>query len=96
MYERDIDVLMQEELIFNDAVCDVFARALGIQSRLHVTQCALSVVDLTGETDLLARFTDEGDNRGVLLIENKIDDYGQFRERPRSRRSNQLGAKTAN
>ena len=73
LYERDIDVLMQEELIFNEAVCEVFSRALGLKSHFHVTQCALSVVDQTGETDLLARFTDEGDNRGVILIENKID-----------------------
>ena len=73
LYERDIDVLMQEELIFNQAVCDVFSRALGLQSYFHVTQCALSVVDQTGETDLLARFTDDADNRGVILIENKID-----------------------
>jgi hypothetical protein len=73
LYERDIDVLMQEELIFNQAVCDVFSRALGLQSHFYVTQCALSVVDQTGETDLLVRFTDEGDNRGVILIENKID-----------------------
>jgi hypothetical protein len=73
LYERDIDVLMQEELIFNQAVCDVFSRALGLQSHFHVTQCALSVADQTGETDLLARFTDEGNNRGVILIESKID-----------------------
>jgi hypothetical protein len=64
---------MQEELIFNQTVCDVFSRALGLQSHFQVTQCALSVVDQTGETDLLARFTDEGNNRGVILIENKID-----------------------
>lgn len=73
VYERDIDALMQEELIFNQTVCDVFSRALGLQSHFQVTQCALSVVDQTGETDLLARFTDEGNNRGVILIKNKID-----------------------
>jgi hypothetical protein len=72
LYERDIDVLVQEELIFNPAVCDLFSHALGLDSQLNVTQCALSVVDQTGETDLLARFTD-GDRQGVLLIENKID-----------------------
>jgi hypothetical protein len=72
LYERDIDVLIQEELIFNQAVCEIFSRALGMKSQMHVTQCALSVVDQSGETDLLARFTD-GEKQGVLLIENKID-----------------------
>jgi PD-(D/E)XK nuclease superfamily len=72
LYERDIDVLLQEELIFNQSVCEIFSRALGLQSPLQVTQCALSVVDQTGETDLLARFAN-GEKQGVLLIENKID-----------------------
>jgi hypothetical protein len=72
LYERDIDVLLQEELVFNEAVCAIFSDALGFKSSLRVSQCSLSVVDGTGETDLMARFT-VGDQRGVLLIENKID-----------------------
>jgi hypothetical protein len=72
LYERDIDVLLQEELIFNEAVCSIFSGALGFKSTLRVSQCSLSVVDGTGETDLLARFTVD-DKSGVLLIENKID-----------------------
>ena len=72
LYERDIDVLLQEELIFNEAVCDVFSSALGFEARLQVSECSLSVVDGTGETDLLARFLVDGKS-GVLLIENKID-----------------------
>jgi len=72
LYERDIDVLLQEELIFNEAVCEVFQCALGLKAPLRVSECSLSVVDGTGETDLLARFlTDE--TTGILLIENKID-----------------------
>jgi hypothetical protein len=72
LYERDIDVLLQEELIFNEAVCDIFSSALGLNAPLRVTECSLSVVDGTGETDLLARFLVDGKS-GVLLIENKID-----------------------
>ena len=72
LYERDIDVLLQEELIFNEAVRSIFSGALGFKSPLRVSQCSLSVVDGTGETDLLARFTVD-DKSGVLLIENKID-----------------------
>lgn len=72
LYERDIDVLLQEELIFNEAVCGIFSSALGFNAPLQVSQCSLSVVDGTGETDLLARYTVD-DKSGVLLIENKID-----------------------
>jgi hypothetical protein len=72
LYERDIDVLLQEELIFNEAVCDIFSSALGLNAPLRVSECSLSVVDGTGETDLLARFLVDGKS-GVLLIENKID-----------------------
>jgi hypothetical protein len=72
LYERDIDVLLQEELIFNEAVCNIFSSALGLTAPLRVSPCTLSVVDGTGETDLLVRFLVNGAS-GVLLIENKID-----------------------
>jgi len=65
-------VLLQEELIFSQAVCDIFSSALGLNAPLRISECSLSVVDETGETDLLARFL-LGDVNGVLLIENKID-----------------------
>jgi hypothetical protein len=72
LYERDIDVLLHEELIFNESVCNVFSKALGFKTSFQVSECSLSVVDSTGETDLLARFVVDG-RSGVLLIENKID-----------------------
>jgi hypothetical protein len=72
LYERDIDVLLQEELLFSEAVCAVFSCALGFRSPLRVSQCSLSYVDKTGETDLLAHY-DVDDVSGILLIENKID-----------------------
>lgn len=45
LYERDIDVLLQEELIFNEAVCNVFSSALGVNAPLRISECSLSVVD---------------------------------------------------
>jgi len=92
LYERDIDVLLQEELIFNAGVCDLFSNALGLKSRLQVSQCSLSVVDQTGETDLVARFI-AGDASGVLLIENKIDAVFQPNQPQRYKaRANEMAA----
>ncbi|WP_441228226.1 hypothetical protein AB7813_14740 [Tardiphaga sp. 20_F10_N6_6] len=79
LYERDIDVLLQEELLFNDRVCDLFSRAIGVSSTISINECLLSVIDETGETDLLARFSVDGAS-GVLLIENKIDAVFQPRQ----------------
>ena len=45
LYERDIDVLLQEELVFNDKVCEVISQALRLVGKLSVHQCRLS--DLT-------------------------------------------------
>jgi hypothetical protein len=56
LYERDIDVLLQEELIFNTAVALTFSKALGLRNPLKVRECRLSVVDQTGETDVFAIF----------------------------------------
>ena len=39
---------------------------------VDISQCRLSVVDSTGETDLYAYFS-AGGREGLLLIENKID-----------------------
>jgi hypothetical protein len=72
LYERDIDVLLQEELLFNEAVRDIFSNALGFKTPFRVNRCSLSVVDGTGETDLLAHFSTEHQS-GALFIENKID-----------------------
>jgi hypothetical protein len=72
LYERDIDVLVQEELIFNRALRGIFAKALSLNGELEIVQCELSVVDVTGETDLIADFS-SGAGRGKILVENKID-----------------------
>lgn len=73
LYERDIDVLLQEELVFNDHVRSLFARRLEIDGPLAIRKCNLSVYDpTTGETDVLATFA-ASQRSGILLIENKID-----------------------
>jgi hypothetical protein len=72
IYERDIDVLLQEELIFNPSLCGFLAQKLNILEPMSIDRCDLSVVDATGETDLLVFFSSGGLD-GRLLIENKID-----------------------
>jgi hypothetical protein len=83
LYERDIDVLLQEELIFNRSVRLLLSRALGVEE-MTVDSCQLSVTDATGETDIFAKFTASG-KRGVLLIENKINAAFQPRQPERYR-----------
>ena len=46
--------------------------AIGLEQPIQVLECRLSVVDQTGETDVFALFEIDG-QKGVLLIENKID-----------------------
>jgi len=84
LYERDIDVLLQEELIFNDAVNAIFRDALKLDGSFRIQKCRLSVVDETGETDLFAVFS-FGNRSGALLIENKIDAAFQPRQPQRYR-----------
>jgi hypothetical protein len=84
IYERDIDVVVQEELLFSEAVRALVAKALGLAGPLHVERCQLSVVDETGETDVLATIS-LGDRHGVILIENKIDAAFQPRQPERYR-----------
>lgn len=92
LYERDIDVLLQEELIFNEVVCRLFSDALALSQPMQVHQCRLSVVDQSGETDLYAMFS-SGDKEGIILIENKIDASFQPRQPERYReRANALSA----
>jgi len=79
LHERDIDVLLQEELIFNEHLRQLFAQSLGMKTGLQVQRCRLSVIDSTGETDLFAEFA-SGPHKCALLIENKIDAEFQPRQ----------------
>lgn len=72
LYERDVDVLVQEELLFNREVFRLFIEALGLNEETQVSGCRLSVVDERGETDILVSI-EFGSKRGLLQIENKID-----------------------
>ncbi len=97
LYERDIDVLVQEELLFNQHVASLFGSRLGLPTPIQITRCALSVSDASGETDIEARFSAEG-CYGALLIENKIDAAFQPRQPERYREraaalSEKLGVK---
>jgi hypothetical protein len=84
LYERDIDVLLQEELLFNDNVRSLFTSALGLDGSAVVHHCELSVVDISGETDILASLVTVGEEIAIL-IENKIDAIFQPRQPERYR-----------
>jgi len=77
LYERDIDVLLQEEVLFNDALRGLLCTAAGLP-KLLPKRCALSVSHETGETDILAVFASSSGDV-ALLIEDKID--AEFQER---------------
>ncbi|TGT35903.1 MULTISPECIES: PD-(D/E)XK nuclease family protein [unclassified Mesorhizobium] len=88
LYERDIDVLLQEELLFNSGVQNLFTRALDLHGLVRFVDCRLSVFDESGETDVLAAIEING-QKGVLLIENKIDACFQPRQAERYRERTQ-------
>jgi len=85
LYERDIDVLLQEELLFNSHVCALFGTALRLAAPPVVIECRLSVADSTGETDVFAIVQTQDGHRGAMLIENKIDAVFQPRQPERYR-----------
>jgi hypothetical protein len=72
LYERDIDFIVREELLFNEHVRTLFRYKLELPDAITVESCLLSVSDNTGETDIEVRFAC-GELRGMMLIENKID-----------------------
>ncbi|MBA8907488.1 PD-(D/E)XK nuclease family protein [Aminobacter ciceronei] len=88
LYERDIDVLLQEELLFNSGVQNLFTRALDLYGFVRFVDCRLSVFDQSGETDVLTAIEMDG-QKGVLLIENKIDASFQPRQAERYRERTQ-------
>lgn len=94
LYERDIDVLLQEELLFNENVRNLFAEKIGLGGSLRIVRCDLSVYDAnTGETDVLASYSTRT-SKGVVLIENKIDAAFQPQQPERYRiRADSLKAK---
>lgn len=91
--ERDIDLLLVEELTVNPEFGDwfssrvfgraVFKEALGTWH--SVTDAAL------GESDLLFLFRNEDDGRVAVLIENKIDAVAQPQQAARYRQRGEKG-----
>lgn len=69
--ERDIDLLLMEELHVDHAFATWFASLAGLSSEAIFDGAWHSLSDQDGETDLLLRVR-VGDERVALLIENKI------------------------
>lgn len=84
LYERDIDVLLREEFLFGRPVQSLFLDALKLPRSAQFLSSRLSVVDETGETDILLDLQ-LGEERVTLLIENKIDAAFQLRQPERYR-----------
>lgn len=84
LYERDVDVLLAEEFVFNRQLIRFLAESLKIHSPADVRHCRLSVEDAMGETDLLIEL-EIGPETGMILIENKIDANFQIRQAERYR-----------
>ena len=73
-YERDVDLLLAEELAVNAAFSDWLRRKTcfsGDDGRL--TDVFVSKADNLGESDLVAIFTREDGSAYAILIEDKID-----------------------
>ncbi len=72
--ERDIDVLLAEELRVNPEFARWFADCSGLPKSVDTpASCVrISVVSENGETDVEAQFTTPSGNRIALLVENKI------------------------
>lgn len=84
LYERDIDVLLPEELLFGRPVQSLILDALKLPHSAQFVSGRLSVVDETGETDVVVDLR-LGEEHGTLLIENKIDAAFQPRQPERYR-----------
>ena len=70
--ERDVDLMILEEIIASQEFRDRFTERIGIGTALSVTSAARSVTTSNGESDLEVSFTD-GHRTTHVLIENKVD-----------------------
>lgn len=80
--ERDIDLLIVEELVASPAFSRWFATQAGLALTSTLDTAARSVVTSTGESDLEVTYLEKG-VRTRLLVENKIDAAFQRRQAPR-------------
>lgn len=70
--ERDVDLMILEELIASQEFRDRFTERIRIGTALSVTSAARSVTTSNGESDIEVSFTD-GHRTTHVLIENKVD-----------------------
>jgi hypothetical protein len=70
--ERDVDLMMVEELVASQEFRNRFTERIGIGTALSVTSAARSVATSNGESDIEVSFTD-GHRTTHVLIENKVD-----------------------
>jgi hypothetical protein len=80
--ERDIDLLLLEELVASPDFREWFRSQVGIDTPQSLDQVARSVVTSTGESDLEVTFCHEGCITRIL-VENKIDAVLQPRQAER-------------
>lgn len=84
--ERDVDLLLLEELVVNPAFLRHFLTLAGIQDvdQLVVLRAERAATDSIGESDILLRLTGPAGQR-VVLVENKIGAAFQPRQAERYR-----------
>lgn len=82
--ERDIDLLLLEELVVSPDFREWFRTEVGLAPQQQLASVSRSVVTSTGESDLEATFELDG-FRTRLLVENKIDAAFQRRQSERYR-----------
>ncbi|MBC7188052.1 MAG: hypothetical protein H5U38_13590 [Calditrichaeota bacterium] len=80
--ERDIDLLILEELVVSPEFCDWFVTRVGLERPQVLEGVARSVVTSKGESDLEVTFYREG-CRTRVLVEDKIDAALQPRQAER-------------
>lgn len=80
--ERDIDLLLLEELVASAEFRDWFGIQSGLQMPQELDAAARSVLTSTGESDLEVTYR-RGEVRTRLLVENKIDAAFQQRQAER-------------
>ena len=73
-YERDIDLLLAEELVVHPAFAAWLARAAGLAAATgRLVDVWVSKADNLGESDLIALFDGDDGVRTALMIEDKVD-----------------------
>ena len=78
--ERDLDLLLVEELVASPAFRAWFSTQIGLPASSQLEHVARSVMTSTGESDLELTYREPDDTRTRVLVENKIDAVLQPRQ----------------